>query len=89
MQWLVVNTLFQEMMNHHNQEDGSRETPKLDPFWKLQPVTCTVNTSNNNKKEILEDLPEEQASQLKVKDFAARSKASWLNKNHSHRKDLD
>ena len=31
--------------------------------------------SNNNDTEILEDLPEEQASQLKVKDFAARSKA--------------
>ena len=26
MQQLVVNTLFQEMMDHHNQEDGFRET---------------------------------------------------------------
>ena len=31
--------------------------------------------SNNNDTESPEDLPEEQASQLKVKDFAARSKA--------------
>ena len=29
---------------HHNQEDGSKEIPKLDPCWKLQPVTCMVNT---------------------------------------------
>ena len=31
--------------------------------------------SNNNDTEIPEDLPEEQATQLIVKDFAARSKA--------------
>ena len=31
--------------------------------------------SNNNDTEVPEDLPEEQASQLKVKDFACRSKA--------------
>ena len=31
--------------------------------------------SNNNDTEISADLPEEQASQLKVKDFATRSKA--------------
>ena len=43
MEWLVVNTLFQEKNQHHNQKDGSKETPKLDPCWKLQPVTCTVN----------------------------------------------
>ena len=39
-----MNTLFQEMTNHHNQEDGSRETRKLDPYWKLRPVACVVNT---------------------------------------------
>ena len=27
----------------HNQKDGSQRTPKLGPYWKLQPVTCTVN----------------------------------------------
>ena len=43
-QWLVVNTLFQEMMDHHNQEDGSRETQKLDPCWKSRPVAYEVNT---------------------------------------------
>ena len=31
--------------------------------------------SNNSNTEVPEDLPEEQASQLKVKDFAVRSKA--------------
>ena len=34
-----------------------------------------VIDSNNNNTESPADLPEEQASQLKVKDFAARSKA--------------
>ena len=34
-----------------------------------------VMDSNNNNTEIPEDMPEEQALQLKVKDFAARSKA--------------
>ena len=43
MQWPVVNALFQEMMDHHNQEDGSRETQKLDPCWKSRPVACMVN----------------------------------------------
>ena len=31
--------------------------------------------SNNNDTEVPEDLPEEQALQLKVKEFACRSKA--------------
>ena len=44
MQWLVVNTLFQGQMVHHNQEDGSRKTRKLDPCWKLRPVAYKVNT---------------------------------------------
>ena len=34
-----------------------------------------VIESNNNETEVPEDLPEEQALQLKVKDFACRSKA--------------
>ena len=34
-----------------------------------------VIDSNHNNTEVLADLPEEQASQLKMKDFAARSKA--------------
>ena len=105
MRRLVVNTLFQEVTNHHNQKDGFRETRKLDPYWKLRPVVYMANTelrsefglwvkttlnpgsefshgsnkfvihSNNNNTEVSDDLPEEQASQLKVKDFACRSKA--------------
>ena len=27
----------------HNRKAGSKETPKLGPYWKLQPVICTVN----------------------------------------------
>ena len=34
MQWLVVNTLFQGKMDHHNQEDGSRET-KIGPVLEF------------------------------------------------------
>ena len=30
-------------LHHHNQEDGSRETQKLDPCWKSRPVACMVN----------------------------------------------
>ena len=40
---LVVNTLFQEMMNHHNQKDGFRETQELDPYWKSRPVVYMAN----------------------------------------------
>ena len=43
MQWPVVNTLFQEKTKHHNRKAGSMETPKLGPYWKLQPVICTVS----------------------------------------------
>ena len=42
-QWPVVNTLFQEKKKHHNRKAGSKETPKLGPYWKLRPVICTVN----------------------------------------------
>ena len=44
MQWPVVSTLFQETKKHHNQKDGSKEAPKLDPYWKLHYVTCTEST---------------------------------------------
>ena len=46
---VVVNTLFQEMTDHHNQKDGSRETQKLDPYWKLRPVDCMVDTELKSK----------------------------------------
>ena len=29
--------------NHHNQEDGFKETQELDLHWKSRPVTCTEN----------------------------------------------
>ena len=31
------------MKKHHNQKGGSKGTPILDPYWKLQPVIYTVN----------------------------------------------
>ena len=43
-----------------------------------------VMDSNNNDTEVPEDLPEEEALQLKVKDFACRSKA----KAKPHRREL-
>ena len=38
MQWPVVSTPCQETKEHRNQKVGSEGTPKLDPYWKLQPV---------------------------------------------------
>ena len=32
------------MKKHHNQKDGSKGTPKLGLYWKLQPVVCMVST---------------------------------------------
>ena len=43
MQWDVVNILFQEKKEHHNQKDGSRETPRLGLYWNLQLVACMVS----------------------------------------------
>ena len=43
IQKLVVNTLFREVMDHHNRKDGFRETRKLDPYWKLRPVVYMAN----------------------------------------------
>ena len=42
MQWPVVNTLCQETKKHLNRKVGSKGTPKLGPYWKLQPVACKV-----------------------------------------------
>ena len=39
----VVSTHFQEMKNHLTRKVGFEGTPKLDPYWKSQPVTCKVN----------------------------------------------
>ena len=35
MQRLVVNTLFKEVTDHHNQKDGFRETPKIGPVLEV------------------------------------------------------
>ena len=35
MQWPVVNTLFQEKKEHHNEEDRSKGTPKIGPVLEV------------------------------------------------------
>ena len=37
-------TLCQETKIHLNRRVGSEGTPKLGPYWKIQPVACKVNT---------------------------------------------
>ena len=47
-------------------------------IWSLsedKSQSWVVIDSNHNNTEVPADLPEEQASQMKMKDFAARSKA--------------
>ena len=36
MQWLVVNTLFQEKKQHHNRKDGYKGTPKIGPVLEVR-----------------------------------------------------
>ena len=43
IQWPVVSTLCQETKIHLNQKVGSKGTPKLGPYWKLQLVAYKVN----------------------------------------------
>ena len=44
LQWLVVNTLFQEMMDHVNQKGWIQGNKKMDPCWKSQPAMCVAKT---------------------------------------------
>ena len=37
------NNMENELKSCHNKINGSRETQKLDPRWKLRPVVCMVN----------------------------------------------
>ena len=101
---------LQEVTDHHNQNDGFRETQRIGPvlevttsfqhgkhgieirFWSLRQDNSHswvrishgshqfVIDSNHNNTEIPAGLPEEQASQSIVKDFAVRSTAK--EKNH-------
>ena len=43
MQRLVVNALFQEVMDRHNEKDGSRETQKLSRVHLQQQKMATKN----------------------------------------------
>ena len=52
---LVVNAFFQEKNQHHNRKDGSKETPKLDPYRKLQPVGCTLRTELRSELSLQEE----------------------------------
>ena len=131
MQRLVVNTLFQEVTDHHNQKDGSKGTQKIgtvlevttsclygkhgveNRIWSLSEDNThswvrishgsnkfVMDSNNNNNTESPDDLSEEQALQMNVKDFACRSKAKsktakkrtcWLFTEHhsDERKELD
>ena len=40
---LMGQSIFQERMDHHNQEDGFREARELDLYWKSRPVFSTSN----------------------------------------------
>ena len=42
-QWPVVSTRCQETKVHLNQKVGSEGTPRLDPYWKLEPDAYKVN----------------------------------------------
>ena len=48
-QWHVVRNLYHEMIIQLTRKVGFRETPKLDPYWKSQAVTCKVNTEWNSE----------------------------------------
>ena len=43
IQWPVVSTHCQQTKVHLNQEVGFEGTPRLDPYWKLQPFAYKVN----------------------------------------------
>ena len=53
MQRLVVNALFQEVMDRHNEKDGSRETQKLSRVhlqqqkWIRKMATKCIYSMNN------------------------------------------
>ena len=49
IQWPVVGTLCQETKKHRNQKVGSKGTPQLDPYWKLQLVSYKVNMERKSE----------------------------------------
>ena len=71
MQWPVVNTLFQEKMDHHNQEDGSKGTPKLGPYSKSRPVACMVNMDG---------------VEIKIWSMSGDNTHSWVRTSHGSNK---
>ena len=50
-QWHVVSTLYHETKNQVTRKVAFEGTPKLDPCWKSQPVTCAVNMGVENRIE--------------------------------------
>ena len=50
MQWPVVNTLFQGKMDHHNQDDGSREPQKIGPG--LEVTTSCMHGKHGVEKRV-------------------------------------
>ena len=49
IQWPVVSIPCQEMKIHLNWKVGSEGTPKLGPYWKLQPVAYKVNMESRSE----------------------------------------
>ena len=87
MQWPVVSALVQEAKKHHNEKDGSKETPKLEVTDKSHSwvrishdlnklVTDLSNKEDdNNEQETSEMQFEDYALKTNVLAFASRSKS--------------
>ena len=48
-QWHVLRKLYHGITNQLTRKVGFEGTPKLDPCWKSQPVTCKVNMERNSQ----------------------------------------
>ena len=56
IQWPVVSTPCQETKIHLNQKVGSEGTPKLGPYWKLQPVAYKVSMEWKSELSLWTDI---------------------------------
>ena len=52
IQWPVVSTPCQETKVHLNQKVGFEGTPRLGPYWKLQPVAYKANMEWKSKSSL-------------------------------------
>ena len=65
-----MSTLCQETKIHLNRKVGSEGTPKLGPYWKLQPVACKVNTG----------------VEIRIKSVNKDNSHSWVRISHGLKK---